>query len=205
MPLSKSYNTLAQNNEQPEYQMLWEPVAINPASVTTALTLPTAAFTGSWSVGSLLQYGLTSGIAGVGTNPGPGGDNSTITWTTGVPSSYTVQYVDLSAPSATTAVAGIFLGSGSLGAPPTVAPNSASLNSQPLIAMVGKRGICQVLYDVTSIVGNTFLTSTTASHNGMVKDSGVTTRTYGTHFGIALQAVTISAGPLLVWCHVNVP
>ena len=43
MPLAQSYNTLAQNNEQPEYQVLWEPFAINPASVTTALTLPATA------------------------------------------------------------------------------------------------------------------------------------------------------------------
>ena len=197
MPLTNSYNSLAQNGEQPEYQMLWEPLGINPASVNTNLTIPAAAGAGAWVAGALLQYGLTGTGAGVGTNPGPGGD------ATSTP--YTVQEVDLSAVSTTTYLAGVLLGVGTLGANAAVAPNSATLNGALLLAMVGKRGICQVLCDNTTTVGHTLIASTTSTHTGQAADSGGTTRTYGTCIGVALQAVTVSAGPLLVWAHINMP
>ena len=68
MPLTNSYNSLAQNNEQPEYQVLWEPIAVNPAS-SAVVTLPTAAGSIGWVPGCVLAYNT----AGVGATPGPGG------------------------------------------------------------------------------------------------------------------------------------
>jgi len=203
MPLAQSYNTLAQNNEQPEYQMLWEALAINPASATTAIATP-ATLVPAWIVGAPLMYGLTAQAAGVGTNPGPGGDNSTITWTSGVPSGYTVQYVDLAATTTVTYAAGILLGVGGLGLNAPVAPNSTTLNGALQLAMVGKRGICQVLFDASTTLGHTFISSTTIV--GECHDTGGATRTYGTTFGVILQSVTASGTiPPLAWCHVNMP
>lgn len=198
MPLANSYNVTAQNNEQPEYQMLWEPMAVNPASINTTLTIPAAAGAGAWVAGALLQYGLTGTGAGVGSNPGPGGD-------AGIGTAYTVQEVDLTTTTTTTYLAGVLLGIGTLGANAAVAPNSASLNNQLLMAMVGKRGICQVLVDNTTTVGHTLICSTTSTHTGQASDSGGATRTYGTCIGVALQAVTVSSGPLLCWAHINMP
>lgn len=197
MPLTNSYNATAASNQQPEYQMLWEPLGINPSSVTTALTIPAAAGGGAWVAGALLMYGLTATPAGVGTNPGPGGD------ATSTP--YTIQYVDLSATTSTTYLAGVLLGVGALGANAPVAPNATSQNSQVQLAMVGKRGICQVLVDNTTTVGHTLICSTTSTHTGQASDSGGSTRTFGTTIGVALQAVTVSTGPLLCWAHINMP
>lgn len=198
MPLSNSYNATAANNQQPEYQMLWEPLGINPASVATGLTIPTSAGPGAWVAGALLGYGLTGTPAGVGATPGPGGDASFVT-------PYTYQEVDLCAVSETTYLAGVLLGVGTLGANAPIAPNSTTLNGAVLYAMVGKRGICQVLVDNTTTVGHTLVASTTSTHTGQASDSGSTTRTYGTCIGVALQAVTVSSGPLLCWAHINMP
>ena len=198
MPLTNSYNATAANNEQPEYQMLWEPLGINPASVNTNITIPASAGAGAWVAGALLGYGLTGTPAGVGTNPGPGGDASN-----GSP--YTIQYVDLAAVSETTYLAGVLLGVGALGANAPVAPNAATQNGAVQYAMVGKRGICQVLVDNTTTVGNTLVASATSTHTGQASDSGGTTRTFGACIGVALQAVTVSSGPKLVWAHINMP
>lgn len=198
MPLTNSYNSIGQANEQPEYQMLWEPLGINPASVNTTLTIPTSAGAGAWVAGALLMYGLTATPAGVGTNPGPGGD-------AGIGTPYTFQYVDLTATTSTTYLAGVLLGVSTLGANAAVAPNASTQNSNVQLAMVGKRGICQVLVDNTTTVGHTLVCSTTSTHTGQASDSGGSTRTYGTTIGVALQAVTVSAGPLLCWAHINMP
>ena len=197
MPLANSYNAWAQNNEQPEYQCLWEPFAINPASVATGLTIPASAGPGAWVAGAVLGFGLTATPAGVGTNPGPGGD-------AGIGTPYTFQLVDLAAVSETTYVAGILLGVGTLGANAPVAPNSTTLNGGSLSAMVGVRGICQVLCDNSTTVGHTLIVSSTSTHTGQASDSGGSTRTYGTCIGVALQAVTVSSGPKLVWAHIDI-
>jgi hypothetical protein len=194
MPLAQSFNVNATANEQPEYQMLWEPYAVNPSSAVTAITIPTTAGAGAWVAGALLMF--TN--AGIGTNPGPGGDDYG-----GVTTPYTVQTVDIAATTTTTFAAGVLLGVGALGANSPVAPNTLTGRLPSQVAMVGKRGLCQVLCDSTTTVGHTLIGST--SHTGQFSDSGGTTRTYGTCFGIILQAVTISAGPLLVWAYVNFP
>lgn len=190
MPLTNSYNATAANNQQPEYQMLWEPMGINPAAAVTTITIPAAAGPGAWVAGALLMYVN----AGIGATPGPGGD--------GV---YTTQQVDLTATTTTIYLAGVLLGVGTLGANAPVAPNSTTLNGAALYAMVGKVGICQVLVDNTTTVGHTLICSTTSTHTGQASDSGGTTRTFGTCIGIALQAVTVSTGPLLCWAHINMP
>lgn len=220
MPLTNSYNSLAQLNEQPEYQCMWEPIAFNPASVATVSPFPTAAGGGVMVPGTILMFGLTGTQAGVGSYPPlgpttsyPGGDGGQ-TGSTGNPTfpyNWTVQYVDVASTSTTVAggLAGVALGIGSLGAfavPQNLTtPSNTSISStQPSqVVMTGKRGICQVLVDNTTTVGHTLLVSTT--HSGQAHDSGGTTYTYGTHFGIALQAVTVSTGPLLCWASINFP
>ncbi len=216
MPLTNSYNSLAQSNEQPEYQCLWEPIALNPATVAN-LTFPTAAGSSYLVPGSALMFGLTGTQAGVGAYPplgpntaNPGGDSGGSGNPT-FPNNWTVQYVDLTSTSATvaTGLAGVCLGVGTLGgfAIPqnltTPANTSISSTQASQIVMVGKRGICQLLCDNTTTVGHTIKVST--SHIGQFSDNGSTTWTAGTTVGIALQAVTVSTGPLLVWCSVNFP
>lgn len=207
MPLGQSFNVTGTANEQPEYQMLWEPLAINNASTITALTIPTAAGAGAWVAGSLLQFGLSGTsitAAGTnwptGTNVSPSGDDYG-----SVTAPYTIQTVDLAAVSTTTLAAGVLLGVGTLGASSPVAPNTITGRLPAQIAMVGKRGICQVLCDNTATAGHTLIGSTTSAHTGQFSDSGGTTRTYGTCYGVILQAVTVSSGPLLVWAYVNFP
>ena len=219
MPLAQSYNSLAQSNEQPEYQCLWEPIALNPASVAN-LTFPTAAGSSYLVPGSALMFGLTGTQGGVGSFPPlgpntsyPGGDasGSGATGNTTFPFNWTVQYVDLASTSTTAAggLAGVCLGIGSIGgfASPqnltTPANTSVSSTVPGQVVLVGKRGICQLLCDNTTTVGHTIKVST--SHIGQFSDVGSTTVTFGTTVGIALQAVTVSAGPLLVWCSVNFP
>ncbi len=220
MPLVNSYNTLAQSNEQPIYQVLYEPLAFNPASVATVSPFPTAAGGGYMVPGSALMYGLTGTEAGVGSYPPlgpttsyPGGDGGQ-TGQTGNPTfpyNWTVQYVDIASTSTTAAggLAGVCLGIGTVGgfASPqnlTTPANTAVSSTAPSqIVLVGKRGICQVLVDNTTTVGHTLKVST--SHTGQFSDNGNTTFTFGTTVGIALQAVTISTGPLLCWAAVNFP
>lgn len=193
MPLANSYNALAFNNQQPEYQCLWAPMGISQASATTAIVAPPL-LAASWYPGILLSFIA----AGVGSNPGPGGDDDGS-------SNYTVAQVDIAATSATTFLAGVLLGAGSLGgllqaAPNTFAPSQAGPN---LTAMVGTRGICQVLCDNTTTVGDTLIPSTT--HAGFAHDTGGTSSTYGSTIGVALQAVTISTQAKLVWAKIDIP
>ena len=233
MPLTNSYNVLAQSAEQPEYQALWEPLAVNPTSVANILfpssnTYPTSN-AGYLVPGSVLQYGPTGAMSGNGSGVGsyapqgfgqtyPGGDGGS-TGQTGnatFPYNWTVQYVDAATASSTTQLAGICLGFGSLGALAIPQANTAGANntSAPSAypfqqAMVGKRGIMQVLFDgsAATTTGNTFVAASTASHVGCAKDSGGTTRTYGTTMGVILQSITFANTnqPQLVWCHVNMP
>jgi hypothetical protein len=229
MPLTNSYNTLAQSNEQPEYQALWEPIAYNPSSVAQITPPANSTFpAGGYCIpGSLLMYGLTGTFAGVGSYPPLGfnsnastpyfgGDASGVgaTGNNTFPFNWTVQYVDAASVNTTVNAAGICLGFGSLGAYAspqslTTGANNASIGtSQPIQnAMVGKRGIMQVLFDGNTTAGNTFLAASTSGHIGTCKDSGSpTTRTYGTTFGVILQTLTLSSStPQLVWCHVNMP
>jgi hypothetical protein len=220
VPLTNSFNSLAQSNEQPEYQCLWEPIAFNPSSVATVTPFPTAAGGGYMVPGSALMFGLTGTQAGVGSYPPlgpntsyPGGDaaGSGATGNTTFPFNWTVQYVDIASTSTTVSngLAGVNLGVGSLGAfasPQnlTTPANTSIGTGQPVqVVMVGKRGIAQLLVDNTTTVGHTIKVST--SHTGQFSDNGNTTWTAGTTVGIALQAVTISTGPLLCWCSVNFP
>ena len=226
MPLTNSYNTLAQSAEQPEYQALWEPIAFNPnsnAQITNPAnsTYPTYGYA---VPGSLLQYGLTGAGAGVGSYPPlgfgqtyPGGDggSSGATGNTTFPYQWTVQQVDAANANSTTYAAGVCLGFGGLGvyanpgANTTGATNTSAPTAYPWQnCMVGKRGIMQVLFDGNTSVGNTFFASnqTGPSHAGCAHDTGGATRTFGTEFGVILQAVTLTAStPQLVWCHVNMP
>lgn len=214
MPLTNSFNSLAQSNEQPEYQMLWEPIAFNPASVAN-LNFPAVVTTHSMVPGAVLMYGLTGTAAGVGSYPplgpttaNPGGDSGGSGNPT-FPNNWTVQYVDLASTTSTTYLAGINLGVGTLGgfaspqALTTPANTSIPSTAPSQIVMVGKRGICQVLVDSTTTVGHTLVCST--SNIGYASDSGGATRTYGTCIGVVLQAVTISTQPLLCWAHINMP
>jgi hypothetical protein len=197
VPLANSYNALALNNQQPEYQCLWAPLGVSQASTTTTITLPTTAGAGAWIPGAVVSFIA----AGVGSNPGPGGDDDGST-------AYTVAQVDIAATSATgSTLAGVILGFGALGsylqaAPNTFAPSQAGPN---LTAMVGTKGICQVLVDNTTTVGHTLIVSTTSGHTGQAHDSGGSSFTFGTTIGVALQAVTVSAGPLLCWAKIDIP
>lgn len=196
MPLTNSYNARASSNEQPEYQMLWEPIAIDPASAAL-ITVPAAAGAVGWIPGALLAFNT----AGVGAYPGPGGDSGGSGNPT-FPNNWTVQYVDPAPTTSTIYLAGVLLGVTGLGAAAPAIPDT--LSGGPVwSAMVGKRGICQVYVDNSTTIGHTLICSTT--HVGNASDSGGTTRTYGTAFGIALQAVTVTAGPVLCWASVNFP
>lgn len=220
MPLTNSFNSLAQANEQPEYQCLWEPIAFNPSSVATISPFPTAAGGGYMVPGSALMFGLTGTQGGVGSYPPlgpntsyPGGDasGSGATGNTTFPYGWTVQYVDIASTSTTVSngLAGVCLGIGSLGgfAQPQAdtTPSNASIGTgQPIqVVMVGKRGIAQLLVDDTTSVGQTIKVST--SHTGQFSTTGGTTWTAGTTVGVALQAVTVNTGPLLCWCSINFP
>lgn len=192
-PLANSYNALGLNNQQPEYQCLWAPMGINPASAA-AIVYPTAAGAGALVPGAVMSV-LSSGV---GSNPGPGGDNDGA-------SSYTVATVDLAAVSATTLLAGILLGVSSPGGLLQAAPNTfAPSQTGPILtAMIGTKGICQVLVDNTTTIGDTLETSPTSTHTGQGHDTGGTTSTFGTTWGVALQAVTVSGAPKLCWAKVD--
>jgi len=168
-------------------------MGISQASSVTAIAAPVL-FASTWYPGALLSIIA----AGVGTNPGPGGDDDGST-------AFTVAQVDLAATTATSFLAGVFLGQGSLGgllqaAPNTYAPTQTGPN---LPAMVGSKGICQVLVDNTTTVGHTLIPSTT--HSGYASDSGATTSTFGSTIGVALQVVTVSTTGKLVWAKIDVP
>lgn len=195
-PLTNSVNSLAQNNEQPEYQCLWTSLAVDPAS-SAVITVPTAsAEAAGWVPGAVLQFNT----AGVGSNPGPGGDAGQ-----NLASPYTVQYVDPAGTSTTNLLAGILLGVGTLGAAAPFVPNNppAGGPGPQLVAMVGTSGICQVYVDNSTTIGHTLKCST--SNAGCASDTAGTTQTYGTTFGIVLQAVTVSGAPQLCWAHIRFP
>lgn len=194
-PLADSYNALGFANQQPEYQCQWSPIGVNPSS-SAAIVYPTAAGAGALVPGAVLSVVST----GVGSNPGPGGDDDGA-------SNYTVATVDLAAVSATTLLAGIALGFGAPGALLKAVPNTYSLSQTgPILScMVGTEGICQVLVDNTTTVGHTLNMSSTATHTGQASDTGGTTATFGSTIGVALQAVTVSTGPKLCWAKIDVP
>ena len=178
MPLTNSYNATATANEQPEYQVLWFPSAVD---VTVANAL-------------IVGQALAFTTAGVGSNPGPGGDADN-----GTP--YTTVQVTPAPESTTGLYAGVFIGGPALGAASYV-PNSIPGN--PPLAMVGVLGICQVLVDDANggtTIGHTLKVS--AATVGAFSDSGGTTVTTGTTTGIVLQTVTISSGTALVWASIN--
>jgi hypothetical protein len=192
----------------PEYQVLWEPIAIDPSS-SAAVTLPTAYNVG-WVPGCVLQLNT----AGVGSYPPlglggtyPGGDSGGSGNPT-FPNNWTVQYVDPMTGATSTNlpyIAGVLLGVSSLGAPAPVVPNTISGTSTPaLVAMVAKRGICQVYVDNSTTIGDTINIGTTSAHVGVGHDTGGTTRTIGTTLGIALQAVTVSSAAVLCWVNLNI-
>jgi hypothetical protein len=194
-PLGNSYNALGLNNQQPEYQCLWAPMGLNSAT-TSAIITPTAAGAGALVPGAVMS--LTT--AGLGTNPGPGGDDDGAT-------NYTAGMVDLAAVSATTLLAGILLGFGAPGSflqalPSTFGPSQAG---PAVTCMIGTKGIAQVLCDNTTTIGHTLNVSSTSTHTGQASDTGGTSFTLGSTIGVALQAVTVSTGPKLVWAKIDVP
>ena len=207
MPLTNSYNSLAQSNEQPEYQALWEPFAVDPASA--ALVTAPAAFNVGWVPGCVLQFNT----AGVGAYPplgwsaasNQGGDSGNSGNPT-FPNNWTVQYVDPMTGATSTNlpyIAGILLGVGTLGAPAPVVPNTIA-GGPAMVAMVGKRGLMQVMVDNTTTIGDTINIGTTSAHVGVGHDTGGTTRTIGTTIGVALQAVTVGSVALPCWVNVNI-
>ena len=194
-PLGNSYNALGLNNQQPEYQCLWAPAGLNSAT-TAAIVNPTAAGAGALVPGAVMSVLST----GVGSNPGPGGDDDGS-------SNYTALQVDLAAVSATTLIAGILLGFGAPGSflqalPSTFGPSQAG---PAVTCMIGTKGICQVWVDNTTTIGHTLNMSSTSTHTGQASDSGGTSFTLGSTLGVALQAVTVSAGPKLCWAKVDIP
>jgi hypothetical protein len=204
VPLTHSYNVTATANEQPEYQVLWEPIAIDPAS-SAAVTLPTL-FSVGWVPGCVLQLNT----AGVGAYPplglggaNPGGDSGGSGNPT-FPNNWTVQYCDPMTGATSTNlpyIAGVLLGVSSLGAPAPVVPNTVGPTNTPaFVAMVAKRGICQVYVDNTTTIGDTINIATTSAHVGVGHDTGGTTRTIGTTLG----TVTVTTTAVLCWVNLNI-
>lgn len=209
MPVGTGLNVNASGNEMPTYEKYWEPYGINPASTSTGV-FPTAAGAGALVPGALMSF-ISAGVGsypplGFGAASNQGGDwgssgNPTF------PFNWTTALVDLSAVSATTLLAGVLLGVGAPGNPTPVAPSTISGPSTgppALIAMCARVGLVQVLVDNTTTIGHTLEASPTSGHTGQAHDVGSTTVTAGTTFGVALQAVTISTGPLPCWAKINV-
>jgi hypothetical protein len=70
------------------------------------------------------------------------------------------------------------------------------------IALIMARGICQVLFDATSVVGHPLVQS--AATAGCLKTVVAADTLIATEiFGVALEAVTIDEGTALVWCYIN--
>ena len=181
MPESVSSNVTGYLNENPIYNVNWMPVAINTAQST------------SMPIGSLLE--VTT--AGIGATPGPSGDLGS-----GTP--YTVPMVDLTVHGTAgddTLFAGVYMGASSIGTVTPIAPNKAGGNSPAFVGMCGWHGFMQVLCDNTTTIGHCLVIST--STDGCARDSGGTTSVIGTTIGTALQAVTVSSTPLLVWAFVK--
>ena len=210
MPLTNSYNATATANEQPEYQALWEPFAVDPSSAAP-VAVPPALFNVGWIPGCVLQFN-TAGVGsypplGLGSTTYPGGDSGGSGNPT-FPYNWTVAEVDPMTGATSTNlpyIAGILLGVVSLGAPAPAVPNTVGSTANPTwVAMVGKRGLMQVYVDNTTTIGDTINIATTSAHVGCGHDTGGTTRTIGTTLGIAMQAVTVSTVAQLCWVNVNI-
>jgi hypothetical protein len=202
MPVGVGLNVLAAGNEMPTYEKYWEPYGITPAS-SSAIVMPTAAGAGALVPGALMSFAA----AGVGSYPPLGfgaASNQGGDWGSSgnptFPNNWTVATVDLSAVSATTLIAGVLLGVGSPGVAAPAVPNTIAGALPAFVAMVARLGLVQVLVDNTTTVGHTLKVSTTSLHTGQASDTGGTSYTFGTTIGVALQAVTVSAGPLPCWC-----
>ena len=212
MPLTNSYNATATANQQPEFQALWEPIAVDPAS-SAPVTVPPALFNVGWVPGCVLQFN-TAGVGSYpplglgGTYPGGDASGSGATGNPTFPYNWTVPYVDpmVGATAGNLPyIAGVLLGVSSLGAPCPVVPNTVGPTTTPaFVAMVAKRGLVQVYVDNTTTIGHTVNISTTSAHVGVGSDTGGTTRTIGTTLGIAMQAVTVSTAALLCWVNLNI-
>lgn len=204
MPVGTALNVIAAGNEMPTYEKYWEPYGINPASAS-AVTFPTAAGAGALVPGAVMSF-VSGGVGsfpplGFGAASNQGGDWGSSGNTT-FPFNWTVALVDLAAVSATSLLAGVLLGVGAPGAPASVVPNTIAgpaTGPPSLIAMVARLGLVQVLVDNTTTVGHTLNMTGTSTHTGQAHDSGGTSYTLGSTLGVALQAVTITAGPLPCW------
>lgn len=208
MPVSQSSNALAAANQQPTFECYWEPFGVDPTSAG-AIAFPTVAGAGAWVPGALLAFSS----AGVGSYPPLGygaaahqGGDSGNSGNPTFPYNWTVPVVDLAPVSTTNLLAGVLLGVSAPGSPAQAVPDTVGSDTTPaLIAMVAKRGLVQVLVDNTTTIGDTIIPSTTSSHTGQASDSGGTSWTAGLTIGVALQAVTITAGPLPCWVKLNIP
>ena len=150
---------------------------------------------------------MGAGDAALGHRCGRGVEPRGPVGTTTARATSTVAQVDIAAVSATTFLAGVLLGFGAPGSVLNAAPNSfaPSQTGPNLTAMVGTKGLCQVRTDNTTTVGHTLNVSSTSTHTGQVSDTGGTSFTLGSTIGVALQAVTVSAGPKLVWAKIDIP
>ena len=107
--------------------------------------------------------------------------------------SYTGTSIPVVQPSATTAdflLLGVVLGGSTKG----VAAIAGG------ITQVCVDGICQVLVDNTTVVGDVLVQSTSVA--GEAHDNG-TTAVAGKTIGVALQAQTFVAAPTLVWAYIH--
>lgn len=173
-PVTQSQNPLAANNQQPTYSVLWHPYAIDPA-LEAAI-----------AVGTLMQMETPYELV-------PAGDGS-----------YVPLLVEPSQAAATGLLAGVFIGSSSLGTPAPV-PDSIAGTSPSLIAMCAVSGVVQVLVDNDTTAGHTLNVSATT--DGCAHDSGgtaLTTATLST-IGVALEPVTFVSTPVLCWVKLGVP
>lgn len=103
----------------------------------------------------------------------------------------TVPVVQASATTADNLLIGVITQGTVTSAARTVAPGSA--------AVICTMGICQVLCDATTAVGDALIQS--AATAGAAKSG---THVIGQTVGVALQAVTISSGTALVWAYVRI-
>lgn len=103
----------------------------------------------------------------------------------------TVPVVQASATTADNLLLGVITQGTVTSAARTVAPGTA--------AVVCVMGICQVLCDATTAIGDALIQS--AATAGAAKSG---THVIGQTIGVALQAVTISSGTALVWAYVRI-
>jgi hypothetical protein len=139
------------------------------------------ALTAAILVGMLVEFEATTIV--------PAGDGA-----------YTPVYVQPSSTTADALIAGVMIGSPSVGTASAI-PNSIAGGASQ-VAMVLSYGVTQVLCDNTTTVGHTLIASTGTA--GIAHDAGASTGTAARTIGTALQAVTISSGTALVWAKINV-